>query len=48
MRAYLTAQGTRLNALCGPKWEGNGKKRGDVCTRVADSLCCTIEINTIL
>ena len=28
MRTYCTAQGTLLNALWGPKWEGNPKKRG--------------------
>ena len=28
MRAYYIAQGSLLNALLGPKWEGNPKKKG--------------------
>ena len=28
MRTNCIAQGTLLSALCGPKWEGNPKKRG--------------------
>ena len=34
--------------LCG---DLNGKeiqKRGDICIRIADSLCCTVETNTTL
>ena len=34
--------------LCG---DPNGKeiqKRGDICICIADSLCCTVETNTIL
>ena len=34
--------------LCGDQ---NGKeiqKRGDICICIADSLCCTVETNTIL
>ena len=27
MRTYCITQGTLLNALLGPKWEGNPKKR---------------------
>ena len=47
MRTYCTAQGPLLSAL----WRRtlNGKeiqKSGDVCTHIADSLCCTAETNT--
>ena len=48
MRTYCIAQGTLLNALWGPKWEGNPKKRGDICIGIADSLCFTAETNTTL
>ena len=47
MRTYHIAHGTLLNALWWPKWEGN-PKRGDVCIRMADSLCCTAENTTTL
>ena len=46
MRTYRIAQGTLLRALWGPEWEWN-QKRGDLCKRVADSLCCTVETNTV-
>ena len=39
---------TGNSVLCG---DLNGKeiqKRGDICIRIADSLCCTAETNTIL
>ena len=47
MRTFCTAQGTLL-MLCG---DINGKeiqKGGDICIHIADSLCCTVEGNTIL
>ena len=30
MRTYCITQGTLMNALWWPKWEGNPKKRGDM------------------
>ena len=30
MRIYCIAQGTLLNALRSPKWEGNPKMRSDI------------------
>ena len=47
MRTCCIAQGTQLNALWWPKWEGH-VKRGDICVCITDSLCCTVEINTTL
>ena len=47
MRTYCAAQGTLLNALCGPPGEGHGE-RGNVCIRVADALFCIAETNTTL
>ena len=47
MRTDCTAQGTLLNALWGPKCEGNPKKRG-TCICMADYLCCVVETNTTL
>ena len=47
MRTWI-AQGTLFSALWWPKWEGNPKKRGYVYIYIADSLCCTAEINTAL
>ena len=38
------AQRTLLSALWWPKWEEN-LKRGDRCIQIADSFCCTAEIN---
>ena len=41
---YCITQGTLLNALC----DLNGKeiqKEGEICIRIVDSLCCTIETN---
>ena len=47
MITYCAAQGTLLNALCGPPGEGHGE-RGNVCIRVADALFCIAETNTTL
>ena len=44
MRTYCIAQGTLLNALWQPKWEGNSKKM-DICICLVDSFCCTVETN---
>ena len=47
MRNYYIAQGTLFSAV----WYLNGKeiqKREDICIRIADSLCCTVETNTTL
>ena len=45
MRTYCIAQGTLLNALWWPNWEGNPRKRGY--TYTCDySLCCIEETNT--
>ena len=46
MRPYCKAQGTLLSALWWPKWEGNTKK-WDICICIADSVCCTLETNTL-
>ena len=46
MRTYCIAQGTLLNALWCPKWEGNPKRRGYI--HRADSFCCAAETNTTL
>ena len=46
MRTYCIAQGILL-VLCS---DLNGKeiqKRGDICIGIADSLCCTVEINSV-
>ena len=40
MRTRRIAQRTLLNALWGPKWEGNPERSGYM-IHVADSLCCT-------
>ena len=49
MRTYSTAQHRELySVLCG---DLNGKeiqKRGDICIRITDSLCCVAETNTTL
>ena len=50
------AQGYQLGALCPPRgvvyggWEGDakGKRYGDICVHIADSLCYTAETNTPL
>ena len=39
---------TGNSVLCGDQNEKEIQKRGDRCTRIADSLCCTAEINTVL
>ena len=49
-------QGAQLDALWPPRgvgwggWEGGSRGRGygDICIRIADSLCCTAETNTPL
>ena len=44
MRTCCTAQGTLQSVFCG---DLNGKeiqRRGDICIRIADLHCCTIEI----
>ena len=46
MRNYCIAQGILLYALS----DLNGKetqKRGDICMHIADSICCTVESNTL-
>ena len=48
MRTYWLSQGTLLSALRWPKWEGNLKKRGDICIYIADSFCYVAETNTTL
>lgn len=40
-------QGTLLGTLWWPKCEGN-KKRGDIYTHKADSLCYRVETNTVV
>ena len=45
MRAYCIGQGTLFSALWRPQWKGNPKK-GDICTGMADSLCCTAETHS--
>ena len=47
MRTYCIAQGTLLNALQGPRWEGNLKKR-IIGIHLTDSLCCTPKANMTL
>ena len=48
MKTYCITQGTLLNALWGPTWQGNPKKRGWVtCICIAESLCCTVETSRI-
>ena len=47
MRTYYIAQGTLLGTLWWPKCEGN-KKRGDIYTHKADSLCYRAETNTVM
>ena len=41
------AQGILLNIMQQPKWEKN-LKRIDTCICITESLCCTLETNTIL
>ena len=48
MITYCIAQGTLLNALWWPKWEGNPKNRWDICKHKTDSLWSTTESNTTL
>ena len=47
MKTYCIPQGILLNALWWPKWEGN-PKRGNIHMCMANSLCCSVEINTVL
>ena len=50
------AQGDQLGALCPPRWVGlggwegdtRGREYGDMCIRMADSLCYTAEANVPL
>ena len=47
MRTYCIAQGPLYSVLCG---DPNGKeiqKRGDICIHITNSLCCTVETNTV-
>ena len=39
---YSTGNSMSCDGLYGKEIE----KRGDICTRIADSLCCTVEANT--
>ena len=45
IRIYSTAQGT---LLCGDLNKKEIQKRGDICIPIANSLCCTAEINRTL
>ena len=48
MRIYCITQGTVLNALWLPKWEGNFLKKEGLYVCIADSLCYAAEINKTL
>ena len=56
MGSSCTAQGGQLVTLLPPKgvgqggWEGDasGRRYGDICICIADSLCYTAETNTTL
>ena len=56
MGSNLIAQGDQLGALCPARrvalgeWEGDprGRGYGDICIRIADSLCYTAASNTPL
>ena len=48
MRTYCIAQGALPNALCGDLNQKEITKRGDLCIRVVNSLCCSVEANTTL
>ena len=43
--AYCTARGLR-SVLHGDLHGKGIQKRGDLCTRMADSFCCTVKANT--
>ena len=47
MRICCIAQETLLE-LCGDPHGKEIQKRGDICTAMADSFCCTVETNTTL
>ena len=47
MRICCIAQETLLE-LCGDPHGKEIQKRGDICTVMADSFCCTVETNTTL
>ena len=47
MRTYCRAQGI-LSMLCGDLSWKEFQKRGDMCIHIADSLCCTVQTNTIV
>ena len=44
MRTCCIAKGTPLHALCASN-EKEIQKRGNMCICVANSFCCTVEIN---
>ena len=44
MRNYCTAQGNQCSVMA--YMERKFEKTGDMCTCIADSLCCTVETNT--
>ena len=52
MGSCCEAQKAQLGALSRPSMVGSGKVAGqgggDICIRIADSCCCTAEMNTIL
>ena len=48
MRTYCIAQGALPNALCGNLTQKEITKRGDLCIRIVNSLCYTVEANTTL
>ena len=43
MRAYYIAQGSLLNALLGPKWEGNPKKKEYMYTYGASQVVLVVK-----
>ena len=43
VRTYCIAQGTLLNALWSPKWEGSPERKVGICICMADSSCCAVE-----
>ena len=47
MRIYWIAHRSLFNALWRSEWEGSPKGKGYICIH-GDSLCCTVEANTIL
>ena len=43
---YTMGNSTQCSMV--PLMGRKSKKRGDICIRIADSLCCTVETNTTL